>query len=200
MSPKKCISALFFLLIASPAQADCLADVAAVKSVIANSRGYREIQSIRDRDGTIKTYVLDFKDKDKFRLATYDLSGAVGLGVFIGNRYWDRNLNGKWQENLTSSAAGIARGMITGKKIRIEPKNSEIHCSSETGDFGVKLEKFQWSQKEKSFSIDYQLWSDAASHIPVRGTWVYKGRPNIADSQANSIFLFSEDITIDQPN
>jgi hypothetical protein len=199
MNLLRCALPILAIFSALPAQADCLTDAAAVEAAIAASMGYREIQIINDKDGTIKTFVLDFNGKDKVRLSDYNLAGSVGLSVFIGNRYWDRDKNGKFMENRTSSAAGIAQGMIN-RKTKIKPTNGKVKCSIEMGDFGENLEKFKWTQKANSFSIDYQLWTDVNSHLPVRQTWDYKGRPDVADSKANIIFQFSNDLSIAEPN
>ena len=200
MKPMHIVPILILFAASTPAFANCNSDAAAVETAVASADGYRELQSITDKDGKIKTFVLDFKNKDRMRLSQLDLSGEAGVGVFIGNRFWDRDRSGKFIENTSSSAVGIAQGMIKGKRFRIGSKNSEVRCSIVSGDFGAQLEKFDWTQKEKSFSITYQVWAGIDSHLPVRSTWDYKGRPDIADSMANSLFLFSDAFTIAEPN
>ena len=187
-------------ILTSPCRANCLTDVVAVKSAVEATKSYREIQSIRDKDGTIKTLVLDFKGEDKLRFSYYEIWGDIRVGVIVGSRLWDRGNDGKLTENTTSSESGIAHGMIKGKRFNIDTDVRKIKCSTEKDDFGEKVEKFVWTQKERSFSIDFTLWSDKKSHLPVRETWNYKGRPDIADSKATILFLFSNALTITEPD
>lgn len=188
-----------FLMLSPHSFADCNSDAESIKSAISKVGVYRQIQNIRDQDGAIKTFIYDTNDIDRARALNLGSSGRAGIFVIVGSRMWNSDKLGQYVENTTSSEASIARGVLQSKKFKIDITNGEIQCSNETAEFGQVYEKLAWTVKEKADTIKYELWADPQSHLPLRQTWDYKGIVSIADSKAVIIYIYSNELSISQP-
>jgi hypothetical protein len=192
--------ALGFASISCPmALANCDAHALAINSAMNNAKGIRQTDQQAFVDGDVKTVIFDWRSPSEFRYTIVEAGGFVGEVVVMQMKSWIKFSNGKYE--LMSST--VSRDVSEGKKVEypfvIHPEKYKISCKVfETAGVATS-ELFMWTEKQKSFVDQIELWADPKTHFIQKRYMVHNSVAKVDDNATNSIFTPLERVVIQPP-